>query len=75
MNWHEKPEFHNRQAEQEAWKAAVLSGELKLEEITVDDMNRYAHQNEDIVRLTAAELKAKMEAKEAAEKAAAAVTE
>ncbi len=60
------PEFHNRQAEQEAWKAAVLAGDIELEEVSVDGMNRYAHQNEDIVRLTAEELKAKMAEKEAA---------
>jgi alkanesulfonate monooxygenase SsuD/methylene tetrahydromethanopterin reductase-like flavin-dependent oxidoreductase (luciferase family)/uncharacterized small protein (DUF1192 family) len=60
------PEFRQSHAEHEAWKAAVLAGDIELEEISVDEMNRYAHQNEDIVRLTAEELKAKMAAKEAA---------
>ena len=65
------PEFRERQAEQDAWKAAVLAGEVELEDLSVEGMNRYAHQNEDIVRLTAEELKAKMAAKEAAQNAAA----
>ncbi len=60
------PEFKARQAEQETWKAAVLAGEIELEDLAVDDVRRYAHQNEDIVRMTAEELKAKMAAKEAA---------
>lgn len=65
------PEFHARQDEQEAWKAAVLAGDVALEDLSVEGMDRYAHQNEDIVRLTAEELKAKMAAKEAAQAAAA----
>ncbi|MGE3538857.1 MAG: LLM class flavin-dependent oxidoreductase [Candidatus Tectimicrobiota bacterium] len=63
------PEFHARQAEQEAWKAAVLSGALQLEDLSVHEARRYAHQNEDIVRLSPEELKAKMAAKEAAPRA------
>ncbi len=69
------PEFHQRQAEQEAWKAAVLAGDIELEDLSVEGIRRYAHQNEDIVRLSSEELKAKMAAKEAAEKAAATATE
>ncbi len=65
------PEFQERQAEQEAWKAAVLAGEIELEDLSVDGVRRYAHQNEDIVRMTAEELKAKMAEKEAAAAAAA----
>lgn len=60
------PEFHARQPEQDAWKAGVMAGEIAPEELSVEGMRRYAHQNEDIVRLTPAELKAKMAAKEAA---------
>ncbi len=60
------PEFQERQVEQAAWKAAVLAGDIELEELSVDGVRRYAHQNEDIVRMTAEELKAKMAAKEAA---------
>jgi hypothetical protein len=35
-----------------------------LEELDADAFKTYAHQNEDIVRLTPEELKAKMAAKE-----------
>ena len=60
------PEFRQHHAEHEAWKEAVLAGDRQLEEISVEGMHRYAHQNEDIVRLTPEALKAKMAAKEAA---------
>ena len=58
------PEFHARQAEHERWKDDVLAGRIDLEELSADGYRLYAHQNEDIVRLTPAELKAKMAAKE-----------
>ena len=58
------PEFHARQAAHERWKADVLAGRIDLEGLSADGYRLYAHQNEDIVRLTPAELKAKMEAKE-----------
>ena len=44
----------------------MLAGEIELEELSVEGARRYAHQNEDIVRLTPEQLKAKMAAKEAA---------
>ncbi len=33
------PEFHAQEAEQQKWKAAVLAGEIKLEEIDTDPYN------------------------------------
>jgi len=33
------PEFHGRHAEQEAWKAAVLAGEIELEDIDTEPFN------------------------------------
>jgi alkanesulfonate monooxygenase SsuD/methylene tetrahydromethanopterin reductase-like flavin-dependent oxidoreductase (luciferase family) len=58
------PEFHAREAEHQRWKADVLEGRIPLEDLATDGYPRYAHQNEDIVRLTPEELKAKMAAKE-----------
>ncbi|HET7342330.1 MAG TPA: LLM class flavin-dependent oxidoreductase [Methylomirabilota bacterium] len=58
------PEFHAREAEHARWKADVLAGRLQLEPLDADTYTLYAHQNEDIVRLTPQELKAKMAAKE-----------
>ena len=58
------PEFHAREPEHERWKADVLAGRVDLEALNADGFKLYAHQNEDIVRLTPAELKAKMAAKE-----------
>jgi len=60
------PEFHARQPEQEAWKAAVLAGRIVLEELETDQYDLYAHQNEDIVRLTPEQLKQRMAEKERA---------
>lgn len=60
------PEFHARQPEQEAWKAAVLDGREVLEDLDTERYDLYAHQNEDIVRLTPQQLKDRMAAKEAA---------
>lgn len=60
------PEFHGRHAEHEAWKASVLAGETVLDNLDTDAYDLYSHQNEDIVRLTPAQLKAQMAAKEAA---------
>jgi hypothetical protein len=59
------PEFRAREPEHQRWKADVLAGRLELEELDTDTHKLYAHQNEDIVRLTPEELKAKMAAKEA----------
>jgi luciferase family oxidoreductase group 1 len=60
------PEFHAREDEHARWKADVLAGRLALEGEDADTYRIYAHQNEDIVRLTPEELKAKMAAKERA---------
>jgi alkanesulfonate monooxygenase SsuD/methylene tetrahydromethanopterin reductase-like flavin-dependent oxidoreductase (luciferase family) len=59
------PEFHARQPEQEAWKADVLAGRTVLEDLDTGGYDLYAHQNEDIVRLTPQQLKERMAAKEA----------
>jgi luciferase family oxidoreductase group 1 len=58
------PEFHAREPEHARWKADVLAGRVALDDDEADTYRRYAHQNEDIVRLTPEELKAKMAAKE-----------
>ena len=60
------PEFHARQPAQEAWKADVLAGRIVLEELKTDAYDLYAHQNEDIVRLTPEQLKQRMAEKEQA---------
>jgi luciferase family oxidoreductase group 1 len=60
------PEFHAREPEHQRWKADVLAGHLELEDAEAEAYKRYAHQNEDIVRLTPEELKRKMAEKEAA---------
>ncbi len=60
------PEFHDRDAEHQAWKADVLAGRIELEELSTEPYDLYSHQNEDIVRLTPEQLKAQMAAKEAA---------
>ena len=60
------PEFHAREEAHARWKADVLAGRVRLESDDADTYRLYAHQNEDIVRLTPAELKAKMAAKERA---------
>jgi len=60
------PEFHAREAQHARWKADVLAGKIAIPDEGADTYKLYAHQNEDIVRLTPAELKAKMAAKEAA---------
>jgi luciferase family oxidoreductase group 1 len=58
------PEFHAREEQHARWKSDVLAGRVDLGELNADGYTLYAHQNEDIVRLTPAELKAKMAAKE-----------
>ena len=60
------PAFHARDAAQQRWKDDVLTGRLELEEVDTEAYKVYAHQNEDIVRLTPEELKRKMAEKEAA---------
>ncbi len=61
------PEFHEREGDQERWKSQVLDGRVTLEHLDTSAHKIYAHQNEDIVRLTPDELKRKMAAKEAAQ--------
>ncbi len=64
------PEFHARQDEQEAWKAAVLDGRIELEDLDTEPYDIFSLQIEDIVRLTPEQLKARMAAKDAAAAAA-----
>jgi alkanesulfonate monooxygenase SsuD/methylene tetrahydromethanopterin reductase-like flavin-dependent oxidoreductase (luciferase family) len=64
------PEFHAREAEQAAWKADVLAGRIALEELGAEKYDIYAHQNEDIVRLTPEQLKQIMAEKERAKQSA-----
>jgi luciferase family oxidoreductase group 1 len=59
------PEFHAREPEHQRWKADVLAGRIALEDADTSAYKLYAHQNEDIVRLTPEELKRKMAEKEA----------
>src|SRR3984957_2000071 len=58
------PEFHDRQAAQDIWKQDVLAGRIVLEDLDTDRYDLYAHQNEDIVRMTPEQLKARMAEKE-----------
>src|SRR6202011_1566007 len=46
------PEFNARHAAHEAWKSDVLAGRIELTELDTKGYDLYAHQNEDIVRLT-----------------------
>jgi hypothetical protein len=58
------PEFQGRQPQQDAWKQDVLAGRIVLEDLDTDRYDLYAHQNEDIVRLTPEQLKQRMAEKE-----------
>jgi alkanesulfonate monooxygenase SsuD/methylene tetrahydromethanopterin reductase-like flavin-dependent oxidoreductase (luciferase family) len=58
------PEFQAEQSEQEAWKQEVLAGRIVLEDLDTEKYDLYAHQNEDIVRLTPEQLKQRMAEKE-----------
>ena len=60
------PEFHAREAQHAQWKRDVLERRIVLEELDTGSYELYAHQNEDIVRLTPEQLKAHMAAKERA---------
>ncbi len=60
------PEFHAAEPAHQAWKADVLSGRIALEDLATEGYDIFSHQNEDIVRLTPEELKAKMAEKDAA---------
>ena len=59
------PEFHAEEASHAEWKRRVLAREIVLDNLDVQPYDIYSHQNKDIVRLTPAELKAQMAAKEA----------
>src|SRR5687767_1139236 len=59
------PEFHARDGDHQRWKAEVLAGERVIEDLDAQPFQRYAHQNEDIVRLTPEQLKQRMATKEA----------
>src|SRR5258705_352938 len=59
------PEFQALEPEHQRWKDDVLAGRVTLEDLDTDGFKVYAHQNEDIVRLTPEQLKQKMAAKEA----------
>src|SRR5262249_35436642 len=65
-----RPRSHARSPEPQRWKAAAPPGRIRLDRFDTSAHSVYAHQNEDIVRLTPDELKRKMAAKEAAEAAA-----
>ena len=58
------PEFHARQAAQDEWKQNVLAGQIVLEDLDTERYDLYAHQNEDIVRMTPEQLKQRMAEKE-----------
>ena len=59
------PEFQAREPQHQQWKADVLAGRVPLEDDhAAERYTRYAHQNEDIVRLTPEQLKARMAATE-----------
>lgn len=60
------PEFHARHDAQEAWKSDVLERRIVLEDLDTASYDFYAHQNEDIVRLTPEQLKQRMAEKEKA---------
>ena len=53
-----------------AWKEAVLGREIVLEDLDTTPYDLYSHQNEDIVRESPEQLKARMAAKDAAKAAA-----
>jgi alkanesulfonate monooxygenase SsuD/methylene tetrahydromethanopterin reductase-like flavin-dependent oxidoreductase (luciferase family) len=64
------PEFHARQRAQEAWKQDVLAGRIELEDLDTEKYDLYAHQNEDIVRLTPEQIKQRMAEKDRAKQSA-----
>jgi len=60
------PEFHADEPTHQRWKQQVLSGEIVLQDLDTSVHDLYSHQNEDIVRESPEQLKARMAAKEAA---------
>ena len=65
------PEFHGEEAAHARWKEAVLGRQIVLEDLDTSTYDLYSHQNEDIVRESPEQLKARMAAKEAARAAGA----
>lgn len=65
------PEFHAMEPAHQAWKQEVLAERIVLEELSTEGYDLYAHQNEDIVRMTPEQLKAMMAEKERAARVAA----
>ena len=65
------PEFHADEAAHAVWKQAVLTRDIVLAELDTTPYDLYSHQNEDIVRESPAQLKARMTAKDAANRSAA----
>jgi len=64
------PAFHAMEDDHAIWKGDVLSGRIVLEDFETEGYDIFSHQNADIVRLAPEELKARMAAKDAAQKAA-----
>lgn len=64
------PEFHADEDAHRLWKQSVLHRDIELPELDTTPYDLYSHQNEDIVRESPAQLKARMAAKEAARQAA-----
>ncbi|MGE0483500.1 MAG: LLM class flavin-dependent oxidoreductase [Gammaproteobacteria bacterium] len=60
------PEFHADEPRHQQWKQGVLAGDIVLEDLDTTPYDLYSHQNEDIVRESPEQLKARMAAKEAA---------
>ncbi len=60
------PEFQEDETAHQAWKAGVLDGSIVLEDLDTQPYDIFSHQNEDIVRLSPEQLKARMAAKDAA---------
>ena len=58
------PEFHAQEPVHQAWKDDVLDGRIVLEDLDTAPYDLYSHQDENIVRLTPEQLKAKMAAKD-----------
>ncbi len=63
-------EFYDEEPVHLRWEQAVLNREIELEELNATPYDLYRHQNEDIVRESPAQLKARMAAKEAAKRVA-----
>ncbi len=59
------PEFHAEEASHAEWKEAVLAGDIVLDDLDTTPYDIFSHQNEDIVRLTPDQLKARMAEKDA----------